>query len=185
MTIMRRGTSDAKSDAISRRSFAAFTLGASAMAFASKIGIAHAADPARPLNTHLLVLYASNTKTPHIDSKIADDLTKPLQEQLTKRLQEPPFSAYNSYVLREDKHFALGLNMPVSHTLPNHQVLEVKFAGIDPRSGRVTLHAEVNSRTFLDVTAPPEAPSMFFVAGQKFEDGMLVLAFIVNPRMGQ
>lgn len=134
------------------------------------------ASPAVPvpasLNADVLVMHATNSGS-GIDPKV-----KHLTDQLTK----PPFSAYNSYKLLVDKRLPTPLGGGGELALPDGRTLRVTFKGAaesrgEPRYKVVATISDPKGKDFLpllEVNAKIGEP--FFVAGQSFEKGILVLA---------
>ena len=168
---------------LSRRRFAALALGAAAAltigAFAPKID----AQGGKP-KIEIMVLHATqDPKGGHIDPQVAK------MPQLT----QPPFSAYNSYALLDKKLLPAELmktadpwkgKPTVPYTLVNGRVLQVTV--IDQLADkRYQVGAEINQPggqaflKLLEVKASPNEP--FFVAGQSYNGGILVIGITVRP----
>lgn len=124
------------------------------------------------LNADVLVMHATNGGG-GIDPKV-----KHLSEQLTK----PPFSAYNTYKLLVDKRLPTPLGGGGELALPDGRTLRVTFKGLaesrgEPRYKVVATISDPKGKDFLpllEVAAKLGEP--FFVAGQSFDKGILVLA---------
>jgi len=102
-----------------------------------------------------------------------------------KELQSPPFSSYNSYSLLEETTRPLAQNKAVTLKLPDGGELRVVLESVEgngDRPGRFVLKAIVKKRggeeSTVQVKAKPSA--MFFVAGQKHDQGILVLGIKVR-----
>lgn len=124
----------------------------------------------------LIVLAASNDGS-GIDAKI------PNQDQLKK----PPFSAYNSYRLVEQADLVLAKGKAVERSLPDKGKLSLTLEDFVPKSAkeeaRYVVAASIvkaDGEKFLPrVQLNSKKGEWFFVAGQKFKDGILVLGFRV------
>jgi hypothetical protein len=168
---------------LSRRRFAALALGAAAALAVGAFAPVIDAQPAKP-KVEIMVLHATqDPKGGHIDPQVAK------MPQLT----QPPFSAYNSYALLDKK--VLGLDAAktadpwkgkptVPYTLVNGRVLQVTL--IDTLADkRFHVGAEINQPggasflKLLEVKAAPNEP--FFVAGQSYNGGILVIGITVRP----
>lgn len=160
-----------------RRGLLALSL---AWASTSLVAVAHAEPPMAPTpiaadaNTQtaeLVVLHATNGPAPHIDPRIG---TLP---QLTK----PPFSSYNVYKLLDRALLAVTRGKPASYTLPNGRTLQL---AVEPEGELYRVTASISQKKgnaylkLLEVTAPKNEP--FFVAGQSYDKGSLVLAITIK-----
>jgi hypothetical protein len=122
------------------------------------------------VNAEVMVLYATTVPGPgSIDPAIGK------MPQLTK----PPFSVFNTYRLLDKKVISLELGKSGPYTLPNGRILQVTF--VEPTTEkRFHIKVAINQPggngsylKLLEVTAEPNEP--FFVAGQPYKDGVLVL----------
>lgn len=134
-------------------------------------GIATQASSASP--TEVLVMHATQTATPSVDPKIGN------LPQLTR----PPFSKkYNTYKLLDRKTPAIERSKPWVYTLPTGRLLQV---AVEPAGALSRVTASISKDKtgneyvkVLEVTAPKGEP--FFVAGQSFDGGALVIALTLR-----
>jgi hypothetical protein len=158
---------------------------AAAVAFAASSPCARAQQPAPPrsppgavlvVHAEIMVLYATTVPGPgSIDVAIGK------LPQLTK----PPFSVFNTYRLLDKKVIPLELGKSGPYTLPNARVLQVTFVEPTPER-RFHIKVAINQPggngsylKLLEVTAEPNDP--FFVAGQQYKEGVLVLGISLRP----
>jgi hypothetical protein len=132
------------------------------------------------VNAEVMVLLATQTAGPgSIDPQIGN----------LPQLKKPPFSAYNTYKLLDRKGLVLQKTKPADYTMINNRVLEVTledvFPPVAPDPARYKLAAAINQPgggTFLKLlewTAKPN--ETFFVAGQSYSGGILVIGITVKP----
>jgi hypothetical protein len=129
----------------------------------------------KPVTCEVMVLHA--TQQPgagSIDPSIGN------MPQLTK----PPFSAYNTYKLLGKASLPLEKGKAQTHTLPNNRVLQVTLSDItnDKRYKVAAAINQPNGKDFLrllEVTAAPN--ETFFVAGQSYQNGILVIGMRIVP----
>jgi len=100
------------------------------------------------------------------------------------QLTKPPFSAYNTYKLISRKQFSLDKGKPQTDTLPNDRVLQITLQDItqDRRYKVAAAINQPNGKDFLkllEVTA--SANETFFVAGQSYQSGILVIGITLRP----
>lgn len=135
------------------------------------------AEPA--VNAEFIVLHGTNDGT-GIDAKIGK----------MPELGKPPFSSYNSYKLLEKSASAASKSKPSTTKLPNGGVLKVTLKDIvEPKkkgeSKRYVMSASIQKpggNTFLPMLeVNAKAGETFFVAGQSYKGGILVIAIKVNP----
>ena len=99
------------------------------------------------------------------------------------QLKKPPFSSYNTYKLLDRKALTLVRNAPVSHTLINKRELQVTLQEMTADK-RYKVAAAINQPggasflKLLEVTAA--ANDTFFVAGQSYEGGILVIGITLK-----
>lgn len=150
----------------------------------SVVGAENAAPATAPeaeaaISTELIVLHGTNDGT-GIDAKIGK------MPELTK----PPFSAYNSYKLLEKSTAASSKSKPSTTKLPNGGVLKVTLKDVvEPKkkgeAKRYVVSASIQKpggNTFLPMLeVNAKAGETFFVAGQTYKGGILVIAIKVNP----
>jgi hypothetical protein len=126
-----------------------------------------------PVKADVMVLHATN----------ADDGGAGIDPRIGNlpALKQPPFSSYNTYKFISGT--TLPVNKPATTTLPNGRVLQISLIKTLPND-RYRVAASINQpggNTFLpllEVTAPACKP--FFVAGQSYQGGMLVVGITVH-----
>jgi len=125
-------------------------------------------------NVEVMLLHATNH-----DGGVYIDPSIGKMDALTK----PPFSSYNKYVLLSRTPYAVSSSLPTTTTLPNKRVLQITLGGI-PAPNRYTISTSINQpggaafMPLLSVTAP--AGDQYFVAGQSYLGGMLVIGIKVT-----
>jgi len=137
------------------------------------------AGPTQPTEvpSEILVLHATNTGG-GIDPALRH----------LKQLRNPPFSAYDTYRLLDRRAVTLRLNQPDSTQLPNNSTLRTLLKAVLP-DARYRVEASIlcpsqesdgrgSCLPSLEVTAKSGEP--FFVAGQSYRDGILVLGIQVG-----
>jgi len=130
------------------------------------------ADPVTA-KAEILVMHASQQEKGAIDPRIGS----------MPRLKQPPFSAYNNYALVDRKELPLEIGKEATYALPNGRVLRLtvspgKSAGLYTILASI---AEADGKAALkrvEVSAKEGEP--FFVAGQTYKDGILVLGIAVK-----
>lgn len=140
-----------------------------------------ASDSAAPatISCEVVILYATNDGT-GIDPKIGK----------MPELGQPPFSSYNSYKLLDRPTLPLTKGKSATLKLPTGRDLMVTFKDVldskkkdEPR--RFTITASIqkpDGNTFLPLLeVNAKAGENFFVAGQKYKGGTLVIGIKVNP----
>jgi hypothetical protein len=142
------------------------------------------AQPAGPAdatsaNIEVIVLHATNA-----DGGVSIDPSIGKIQALTK----PPFSAYNKYTLISRTAYAVSKTSPAKAPLPNDRILQVALKDI-LNGNRYRIDASVNNPIgqqqqrgaaflpLLEVTTPAGEP--FFVAGQTYQGGILVIGIKV------
>jgi hypothetical protein len=100
------------------------------------------------------------------------------------QLRSPPLSAYNTYELINRKILPLTAGTSGTYTLPNGRVLQVTFVGPTSDHGfhvKTAINQPGGSAylKLLELTAKPNDP--FFVAGQTYKGGNMVLAITLHP----
>ena len=159
----------------------ALVLGAVSPTAAVAQGNAQPPAPAAPdttITAEVVILHATNEGT-GIDPKIG---------KMTE-LGKPPFSAYNSYKLLEQLKISLAKGKPTTTKLPNGSVLMVSLKDVvaakkpdEPR--RFVISASIQKpggNTFLPLLeVNAKAGENFFVAGQQYLGGILVLGVKVT-----
>ena len=148
---------------------------ACAMPLASLLGpLAEARADGDRVTADVLVLHASTSdagSTP--DPRVAK----------MPQLARPPFSAFNTFKVLDQKALALLKGQAVSQSLANGQTLQLKLLDVtaDRRfhvAAALTNAAGQTVLRTLDVKAAPDEP--FFVAGQSFEGGTLVIGITLR-----
>jgi hypothetical protein len=100
------------------------------------------------------------------------------------QLQKPPFSVFNTYRLLDRRIIPIELGKTGPYSLPNGRVLQVTFAN-PTQDKRFHIQVAINQPggnaylKLLEVTAGPN--ETFFVAGQPYKDGVLVLGLTLRP----
>lgn len=151
----------------------AVLLSSSALADAPRAHEGIRADASQTTPTEVLVLHATQTASPSIDPRIGN------LPQLTK----PPFSKkYNTYKLLDRKSLAVDRSKPSVYTLPTGRLLQV---AVEPAGTLYRVTASISKDKsgseylkVLEVTAPKGEP--FFVAGQSYDGGALVIALTIK-----
>ncbi len=98
-------------------------------------------------------------------------------------LRQPPFNAFHSMDVYSVHEVTLSVGVPSTIDLPNGRVLQLILEEVSP-DGRSHLRVSINRRSqsdylpVLEVAAPPGDP--FFVAGQNFQGGTLVIGVQIN-----
>ena len=140
---------------------------------------AQTATPVASVNMEVIILHATNDGT-GIDPKIGK----------IPELSKPPFSSYNSYKLLDRPKIAVAQGAQSTVKLPNGRDMAVKLNNIlaPVKKGEVTRYdvstiiQNPRGNTFLpllQVTA--KAGEWFFVAGQTYKGGVLVIGIKVLP----
>jgi len=139
-----------------------------------------AGAPVATVNAEVMVLLATQTAGPgSIDPQIGN----------LPQLKKPPFSSYNTYKLLDRKGLVLQKTKPADYTMINNRVLEVTLLDVlppvAPDPARYKLSAAINQPgggTFLKLLEWTAKPSeTFFVAGQSYSGGILVIGITVKP----
>jgi hypothetical protein len=128
----------------------------------------------------VIVLHGTNSGE-GIDPKIGE----------LKQLKEPPFSAYDSYKLLERTNMPLELAKEAALKLPNEGKFTLKLQEIlkpkkKDEAKRYVLEASIakpDGKPFLPaLTVNAQPNEIFFIAGQKYKKGILVLGIRVTPK---
>lgn len=156
---------------------APIALAASASASGSASASASAAAPKAALTAEILVLHATNTGG-GIDPKVKH----------LKQLTEPPLSAFNTYKLLSEKRQPAEQGKPSELALPDGRTLRLLYKGPaepktdaekkkPPRHVVTTSISDAKGKDFLpSLEVNANLDEYFFVAGQSYEKGILVLA---------
>lgn len=119
----------------------------------------------------VLVLHATNSGT-GIDKRVGD----------MPELKKPPFSAYDSYELLAKKRLPLIKGEPQTYQLPNERILKTDLKE-DPKGEIFKISASINQpqgKAFLPLLEVKAGLGQsFFVAGQTYKAGILVLVLRV------
>ncbi len=137
---------------------------------------AQAQPPPQTVTVEVMVLHATTQPGPGtIDPTIGN----------MPQLRRPPFSAYNSYRLIGKQSLTLVRGTPTQFTMINGRVLQVTLMNVTvgPQGPRYEIAAAIlqpGGVPFLStrVTSPPN--ETFFVAGQQFQGGVIVLGFTLH-----
>ncbi|MBM4356481.1 MAG: hypothetical protein FJ096_00065 [Deltaproteobacteria bacterium] len=134
-----------------------------------------AAKPDRSEATAELVVAHGTNGGKGIDPKLARH----------KELKNPPFSSYNSYALLEETTRGLSKGKPATVQLPDGRELKVLLEEVDEKGGkptRFTVKATMKKPGSEESTVQFKAKPgvMFFVAGQRYEGGILVLGLKIR-----
>ncbi len=122
----------------------------------------------------ILIVLASEAEGP-VDPRLAR----------VRALQRPPFSSYRSMELLSSPRVQLRPGVPHEVSLPNGRRMRLVLREITPQ-GRFRLQVSVNrpgQRDYLpevNVVASPGDP--FFIAGQSFRSGTLVIGIRLGER---
>jgi hypothetical protein len=133
-------------------------------------------DSKTAVKTEVLVLHGTN------DGKGLDPKIGKLPQ-----LQEPPFSAYNSYKLLKREDLDLEQGKASNVQLPNESKLGLKLEGVEEakKGKRYKLEASIEGakgKAFLPgVKWSAAKGEFFFLAGQKHKEGILVLGIRIAP----
>jgi hypothetical protein len=131
-------------------------------------------SPNTPLTGEVLVLLASQ----------AEGTIDPSLSHL-RALKHPPFNSFKSMKILSRSSVALMTDEPVAIELPKHRWLVLTLVSKLP-DGRAKVQLSINKANqkdylpFLNVIISAGEP--FFVAGQKFEGGTLVVGVRVGER---
>ena len=166
-----------------RRSVTCVALGVALAVFApgaARADLPPGPPPAAPpkaaaslvLNAEIVVLHATSVPGPGSIPQGMPQLTK------------PPFSVFNTYRVLDKKILPLSVGGTGPFTLPDSRVLQVTFVNQTPDK-RFHIQVTINQPggkaylKLLEVTAGPN--ETFFVAGQPYKDGILVLGITLRP----
>ena len=100
-------------------------------------------------------------------------------------LQQPPFNMFHSMRVLERSPMSLQASQSYSHALPNGRTIRVELLGQLP-NGRYRVRVSINRPgqsdylQLLTVVAAPGDP--FFVVGQSYQGGTLVIGLRVGAR---
>ncbi len=132
---------------------------------------AHVAGAAEPgLRLKVSVIQASKEKAP------PDPALAKIQADL-----EEAFAGYQGFKRLQAEERELVNDAPVQVALPNGESAEFKHTGVDKNVHKLHLTLP-KSKVNVDVTAPLK--KVFFQAGMKHGNGMLILAMFLAPSDG-
>ena len=140
-------------------------------------GVEQRAQAQASVNAQVIVVLASQ-QAGTIDASLA---TLPA-------LRQPPFSAFKSMKVLSRPGVVLKAGQPATRRLPNGRRLQLELLQRMP-DGRYKVRVSINRPNqkdylrLLEVMASPGEP--FFVAGQKYQGGMLVIGVRVGSRGGR
>ena len=127
-----------------------------------------------PVNADVMVLFASQLPGGGtIDPAIGK----------LPQLRKPPLSSYNTYHLLDKRTLSLQVGRSSTYTLVNGRVLQVSFVERTPGNG-FRVKAAINQPggkaylKLLELTVKANEP--FFVAGQTFDGGSIILAITLR-----
>lgn len=168
---------------MSLRSLTAFALASSLL-----VGSA-AAQPASPVSARLkqasgqsvpaevLIILASEAAGA-IDPRLAD----------VAALRRPPFNAYHTMALLSSPHIQLRVGQAREVPLPNGRRVRILLREITSE-GRFRLQVSINrpgQQDYLPEMTVETAPGdPFFVAGQSYQEGLLVIGFRLGGRSAE
>lgn len=156
--------------AMTRRNVLSAALFASA---ALVSGVAVAGAPSK-VKAEVMVIHATKGPDPgSYDARIGD----------VSRLKEPPFSAFNTYKLLDKQTLELESGKNGSVKLPNGRSLQVSYAGLTPdnRHDVSASISQADGNSFLKLLrVSASVGQTFFVAGQSYQGGNLVLAITLR-----
>jgi hypothetical protein len=136
----------------------------------SVVGVARAQDQ----TGEVLVVLASE-QAGVIDSNLAHE----------PALRQPPFNSYRSMRLLERHPVTLAANRPIIVALPNGRNLQIVLVRMLP-NGRLQVRVSINRPAKNDylqgVTVETSAGVPFFIAGQAYQGGTLVIGVRVGLR---
>ena len=191
-----------RSSRVSRRAFVTKLGLASALVIPSILGLrlsgaipaALAAEPVPALpvqsaNVEVMVLHATNGRTPSVDPRVDEGKpSQPAENLPSYKLKNPPLSAYNTYALKDRKKVLLAKGTPQHVALPNGRTLELALVNVvqERNERRYTVAAAISQpgaaekyMKLIEFTA--SAHQSVFVGGISFPTGSLVVAFTVEP----
>lgn len=136
---------------------------------------APAAQRRGPVAGEVLIVLASDAGPRAVDPRLAN----------VPALRQPPFNAYPSLALLSSPRIELRVGQPHDVPLPNGRHIRLVLREITD-DGRFRLTVSINrpgERDYLpelSVVASPGDP--FFIAGQSFREGTLVIGFRLGQR---
>jgi hypothetical protein len=126
------------------------------------------------VQAELLVLHGTN------DGKGIDPKLPKMPE-----LSKPPFSAYNTYTLLNKAQLELAKAKSATYKLPNGSTLQVTLKDVSSKKGEPTKYVVDTSiqggKQAHTASFNAKGGQMFFLAGQDYKGGILVLGFKLPP----
>jgi hypothetical protein len=146
--------------------------------------IAHAQPPSSTAATAAPSTPTATVQA-HVVVIVAREIAGAIDPRLTSMhaLREPPFNSFHSMDIWSEHALTLAQGTPVTIDLPNGRVIQLVLEEISP-DGRNHVRVSINRREqsdylpVLEVAAPSGDP--FFVAGQSFMGGTLVIGVTVD-----
>lgn len=131
----------------------------------------------KDIKTEVIILHATNDKS-GIDPKIGK----------MPELEKPPFSTYNSYKLLEKAELKLTKGELKEQKLPDGGKLKVTFKEVvkskkkdDPSKFSLATSIEKSDgKEFANIAVSALQGNYFFIAGQKYKEGVLVIGIKVK-----
>jgi hypothetical protein len=149
-------------------------LSAAVFAAAALAGKAARADAPSKVQAEVIIIHATKGPAPgSYDPRIGD----------VSRLKEPPFDAFNTYKLLDKQTLALESGKNGNVKLPNGRSLQVSYAGLtqDKRHDVSASISQADGNSFLRLLrVSASIGQTFFVAGQSYQGGNLVLAITLR-----
>jgi hypothetical protein len=165
-------------------------LGVSGSAFADPPPAGSAQTVPQTVSVEVMVLHATNGRAASIDPRIDEGKpAQPADNLPSHKLKVPPFTAYNTYVLKDKSTVQLNKGTPQHVTLPNGRTLELSVVNVATvrNEKRYTVAASITQPTgdtymkLIEFTA--SLNQSMFVGGISFPTGSLVVAFTpVEPK---
>jgi hypothetical protein len=129
------------------------------------------------ITSEILVLHGTNNNS-GIDPKIGK----------LPELSKPPLSAYNSYKLLDRTSVTLAKGKPSTYKLPNGRELRVVYKDVNPQGKPgdpvrfvYTAIIEANGKVVNSTDYVAKAGEWFWLGGQDYQGGGLVLGFKITP----
>lgn len=131
----------------------------------------------KDIKSEVIILHATNDNS-GIDPKIGK----------MPELEKPPFSTYNSYKLLEKAELKLPKGEAKEHKLPDGGKLKVTFKELlkskkkdDPAKYSLATSIEKSDgKEFANIAVSALQGNYFFIAGQKYKGGVLVIGIKVK-----
>jgi hypothetical protein len=170
---------------MTRRSAAIGCLSAVIASAALSAPTAQAQPPSAVAPTAAPAPSATPSVQAHVVVIVAREIAGAIDPRLAgmRALREPPFSAFHSMDIWSEHALTLAQGTPVTVDLPNGRVIQLVLEEITA-DGRNHVRVSINRREqsdylpVLEVAAPSGDP--FFVAGQSFMGGTLVIGVTVD-----